>query len=330
MRKVRRRAVIVAGCAAVLPALSQDHTGRARSAARIAFLEAGSASTNRHFLEAFETGLRELGYQVGRQVVIDALWAEGRADRFAPLAQELLQRRPDVMVVASTLGAVAIKPVVKTTPVVFVGVADPQDAGLVASLARPGGNFTGLSRVFGEGLLGKAVQILKGMVPRAARCAILWNTAGAVESRVKEARVALQALNMTALTLELRDETGIEPAFRRMTSERADVLVVITDPLTLRHRQAVVDLAARERIPAVYEFAEFARAGGLVAYSASVPALFKRSAMYVDKILRGANPAELPVEQPTVFELVINLKTARTLGLTVPQSIVSRADEVIE
>ncbi len=280
---IRRRAALVAGCAAAFSAHGQDN-GKRAAVARVAFLEAGSASTNRHFLEAFETGLRELGYRVGRQVVIDALWAEGQADRFAPLAQELLQRKPDVMVVASTLGAVAIKPVVKVTPVVFVGVADPQAAGLVETLARPGGNFTGLSRVFGEGLLGKAVQIL----------------------------------------------TGIEPAFRRMKSERADVLVVITDPLTLRHRQAVVDLAARERIPAVYEFAEFARSGGLVAYSASVPALFKRSAMYVDKILRGANPGELPVEQPTVFELVINLKTARTLGLTVPPSIVSRADEVIE
>jgi len=297
---------------------------------RVGFLEAGASSTNRHFLDAFLKGMRELGYQPGKDLLVDEGWAEGQAERFPALLAELSQRRPDVIVVASTLGAMAAKANVKTIPVVFVGAADPLDAGLVASYAHPGGNFTGLSRVFGEGLLGKAVQILKGIVPRASRCAVLWNVVGAVEVRVREARVALQALGMTALPVEVRDAAGLEAAFARLRAERADSLVVIADPLTLRHRQQVVDLAARERVPAVYEFAEFARAGGLVAYSASVPALFQRSAVYVDKILRGARPGDLPVEQPTQFELVINLKTARALGLTVPQSMLARADEVIE
>jgi len=319
----------------LLPILLAAATGRGfaqapRSAFRVAFLEAGASSTNRHFLVAFEDGLRELGYQPGRGVVIEERWAEGQAERFAPLAIELMQLRPDVMVVASTLGAVAVKPVVKSIPVVFVGVADPIAAGLVTSLARPGGNFTGLSRVFGEGLLGKAVQILQGIAPKISRCAILWNAKGAVEVRLREAEQALRALGLAPLPVEVRDVAEFEGAFKRMKTGRADSLVVITDPLTLRHRQALVDLAARERIPAVYEFAEFARAGGLLSYSASVPALFKRSALYVDKILRGASPAELPVEQPTVFELVVNLKTARALGLAVPQSLVARADEVIE
>jgi len=297
---------------------------------RVGFLEAGASSTNRHFLEAFLKGMRELGYQPGKDLLVDEGWAEGQAERFPALLAELAQRRPDVIVVASTLGAMAAKANVKTIPVVFVGAADPLDAGLVASYAHPGGNFTGLSRVFGEGLLGKAVQILKGIVPRASRCAVLWNVMGAVEVRVREAQVALRALGMTALPVEVRDAAGFEAAFARLRAERADSLVVIADPLTLRHRQQVVDLAARERVPAVYEFAEFARAGGLVAYSASVPALFQRSAVYVDKILRGARPGDLPVEQPTQFELVINLKTARALGLTVPQSMLARADEVIE
>jgi len=297
---------------------------------RVGFLEAGASSTNRHFLDAFLKGMRELGYQPGKDLLVDEGWAEGQAERFPALLAELAQRRPDVIVVASTLGAMAAKANVKTIPVVFVGAADPLDAGLVASYAHPGGNFTGLSRVFGEGLLGKAVQILKGIVPRASRCAVLWNVVGAVEVRVREAQVALQALGMTALPVEVRDAAGFEAAFARLRAERADSLVVIADPLTLRHRQQVVDLAARERVPAVYEFAEFARAGGLVAYSASVPALFQRSAVYVDKILRGARPGDLPVEQPTQFELVINLKTARALGLTVPQSMLARADEVIE
>jgi putative ABC transport system substrate-binding protein len=301
-----------------------------RSPFRVGFLEAGASSTNRHFLDAFLKGMRELGYQPGKDLLVDEGWAEGQAERFPALLAELSQRRPDVIVVASTLGAMAAKANVKTIPVVFVGAADPLDAGLVASYAHPGGNFTGLSRVFGEGLLGKAVQILKGIVPRASRCAVLWNVVGAVEVRVREARVALQALGMTALPVEVRDAAGLEAAFARLRAERADSLVVIADPLTLRHRQQVVDLAARERVPAVYEFAEFARAGGLVAYSASVPALFQRSAVYVDKILRGARPGDLPVEQPTQFELVINLKTARALGLTVPQSMLARADEVIE
>ena len=320
-----RRALLFAALAVASRALAQD----AKGVRRVAFLEAGAPSTNRHFLAAFQAGLRELGYQLGRDVVIDERWAEGQVERFTPLASELMQLRPDVMVVASTIGAVAIKPVVRSIPVVFVGVADPMGAGLVTSLARPGGNFTGLSRVFGEGLLGKAAQLLQVIVPKISRCAILWNGKGAVEVRLQEALQALHSLGMTPLPVEIRELSDFEAAFQRMKAERADALVVITDPLTLRHRQVLVDLAARERIPVVYEFAEFARAGGLVSYSASVPALFKRAAMYVDKILRGASPAELPVEQPTVFELVVNLRTARALGLAVPQSLVARADEVI-
>jgi putative ABC transport system substrate-binding protein len=201
--------------------------------------------------------------------------------------------------------------------------------GLVTNLARPGGNLTGLSRLFDEGLLGKALQLLKDIVPRATRVAILWNPGGAVDPRVKEAEAAMRALGMTPLPVEVRDLRSLDEAFAKMRERHADALLVITDPLTLRYRDAIVTLAASSRIPAVYEFAEFARAGGLIAYSASVPALFRRAAVYVDKILKGAPPGELPVEQPTKFELVINLKTAKALGLTIPQSLLVRADEVI-
>jgi len=297
---------------------------------RIGFVEAGAASANQHFLDSFEMGMRELGYVNGTSVIIDARWAEGRADRFPELLGELGKLKPDVMVVASTLGAVAARKVVSTTPVVFVGVSDPIGMGLVASLARPGGSMTGISRVFGEGLIGKALQLLKAIVPGASRIAILWNTAGRVEPRIDEAQAGVRALGMTPLPIAVRDRSDFDGAFMRMRKQNADAVLVVADPLTVRYRDPIVALAASYRIPAVYEFAEFARAGGLIAYSASIPVLFYRAASYVDKILKGARPGDLPVEQPTKFELVINARTARTLGLAIPQSALLQADEVVQ
>jgi putative ABC transport system substrate-binding protein len=297
---------------------------------RIGLVEAGTAQANQHFVDAFVAGLREQGYTPGKSILLDVRWAEGRAEEFPILLADLQRERPDVIVVSSTLGARAAKRVVSTTPVVFIGVSDPVEAGLVATPAHPGGTFTGLSRVFGEGLLGKAVQMLKDIVPRASRCAILWNTQGDVDSRLREARAALQSLGLAAVDAPLRDPAELERTYAALRAQRADILLVVTDPMTLANRQRIVDLAASERIPAVYEFPEFARAGGLLAYSASIPALFRRAAIFVDKILKGAQPGDLPVEQPTAFELVVNLKAARKLGLTVPQSLLLRADEVIE
>jgi putative ABC transport system substrate-binding protein len=313
--------------------LAQPVVSRAQPATkvyRIGFLEAGAESVNRHFLEAFRSGLRELGYSEGGNVVIDARWAEGRAERFPELLGELLTLQPDVFVIASTLGAVAAKSAVASIPVVFVGVSDPLDMGLVKSLARPGGNMTGISRGFGEGLIGKALQLLKSIVPGASRIAILWNSAGEVAPRLKEAEAAVRTLHMTPLPIDLRAPFDFDEAFARIRRQRANAMMVVTDPLTLRHRETIVRLAAANRIPAVYEFAEFARAGGLISYAASVPPLFHRAATYVDKILKGAKPGDLAVEQPTKFELVINLKTAKALGITIPQSLLLRADEVIQ
>ncbi len=296
---------------------------------RIGFLEAGAPSANQHFLDAFVRGMAQLGYVDGKNVVFDARWAEGRAERFAPRLSEMMRLDPAVIVVASTLGAVAAKSVVKTIPVVFVGVADPIEAGVVATLARPGGNITGISRAFDASLIGKTLQLLKEVVPAASRIALLWNGQGAVGARVIEAQQALRALGATPVSVEIRDAEDLDKAFATMKQQRADAMMVVTDPLTLRHRRRIVALAETNRLPAVYEFAEFARDGGLIAYSASIPALFERAAVFVDKILRGASPAEMPVEQPTQFALVVNLKTARVLGLTVPPSLLLRADEVI-
>ena len=324
-----RRAFIGTVGASLLAAAIAVRAQAATKVYRIGFLEAGAASVNRHFLEAFQSGLREFGYVQGNNVVIDDRWAEGRAERFPELLGELVQLKPDMIVVASTLGAVAAKKVVTSIPVVFVGVADPLDMGLVVSLARPGGNMTGISRGFGEGLVGKGLQLLKNIVPEASRIAILWNAAGEIAPRLKEAQAAVRTLGMMPLPIDVRESSDFDGAFARMRKQNANAMMVLADPLTLRHRETIVNLAAANRIPAVYEFAEFARAGGLISYAASVPALFHRAASYVDKILKGAKPGDLSIEQPTKFELVINLKTARALGIAVPQSVLLRADEVI-
>ena len=238
--------------------------------------------------------------------------------------------RPEVIVVASTLGAVEAKKATTSIPVIFIGVTDPQGNGLVTSLARPGGNITGLARTAGEGLIPKTVQLLREVVPSVTRMAILWNPAASQAERRRQVISAAEAFGITPLVVEVRDRDGIGPAFEVMRKERANGLFVITDPLTLANRNEIVKLAASERIPAIYEFGEFARAGGLMAYAPSVTEQFRRAANYDDKILRGAKPGDLPVEQPTRFELVINLNAAKALGITAPRDLLLRADEVIQ
>jgi putative ABC transport system substrate-binding protein len=214
--------------------------------------------------------------------------------------------------------------------VVFVGASDPVGNGLAASLGRPGGNMTGLSRAVEDGTLGKAMQVLKEIVTGAERVAILWNPDARVNARHREAEAAARSLGMEPVSFGVRDRSGFGTAFFEMRRRHMDAMVVVGDPLTLVNRATIVKLAAESRIPAVYEFAEFARDGGLVAYAPSVVALFHRAAAYVDKIFNGASPGDLPIEQPTKFELVVNLKTAKALGLTIPQSLRLRADEVIQ
>ncbi len=303
---------------------------QAQAMYRIGFVEAGAASANQHFIDAFMDGLRDLGYVPGKNIVVDARWAEGQAEGFRRALSEVIMLRPDVIVVSSTLGAVEAKKATTSIPVVFVGVPDPVGSGLVSGLARPGGNLTGLARAAGEGLVGKTVQALTELVPGVTRMAILWNPDAAIEERRRQAMTAAGAFGITPSVIEVRDRDGIEAAFAAMRKQRANALFVVTDPLTLQNRREIVRLAAANRIPAVYEFGEFARAGGLVAYAPSITEQFRRAAIYVDKILRGAKPGELPVEQPTKFELVINLKAAKALGITVPREMLLRADEVIQ
>ncbi len=239
----------------------------------------------------------------------------------------------EVIVAASTDGALAAKKTTTTTPIVFVGVADPVGSGVVSNLARPGGNVTGLSFAFGEGFAGKWLELLKEALPKLSRAAILYNPAQTQRLSthyVKELRVAGDALGVTLQLFEVRDSNEFARAFAVMAREQLGGLIVLPDPLTLRHRASIVELSNKGQLPAMFGFAEYARAGGLMAYGPSVPDLFRRAATYVDRILKGAKPADLPIEQPTKFELVINLKTAKALGLTIPQSLLLRADQVIE
>jgi len=297
---------------------------------RIALLEAGAPSANQHFVDAFMAGMREFGYVPGKNILVDVRWAEGKVEGFRRALDELIGLRPDVIVVASTLGAVEAKKATTSIPVIFIGVPDPQGNGLVTSLARPGGNITGLARTAGEGLIPKTVQLLRDFVPGVARMAILWNPGASIGDQRRQAMAAAQALGITPLVVEVRDRDGIGPAFATMRLERANGLFVLADPLTLANRNEIVKLAASERIPAVYQFGEFVRSGGLIAYAPSVTEQFRRAPIYVDKILRGARPGDLPIEQPTKFELVINLNAAKALGITASKDMLLRADEVIQ
>jgi putative tryptophan/tyrosine transport system substrate-binding protein len=298
---------------------------------RIGFVEAGSKSANQHFIEAFRAGLRDLGYVEGQNIAIEERWAEGRVERFPDLLADLLRLRVDVIVQASSPGAVTAKKVATSVPVVFVGVADPVGLGLVESLSRPGGNVTGLSLGFAEGFAGKWIELFKEAVPRVSRVAVLSNPLQPAQpGLLSHAQTAATALGVKLVSVPVQDANGLDGAFAAMAADGVRGLIVFTDPLTLRYRARIVELAAAHRLPAMYTFGEFVRAGGLMAYGPSVAEMFRRAATYVDRILKGVKPADLPVEQPTKFELIINLKTAKALGLTIPPSVLVRADEVIE
>ena len=297
---------------------------------RVAFLGAESGSTNRHFLDAFRQGLREHGYIEGQNLTLEERWAEGRSERFPELVGELVRLKAQVILTVSLPAALAAKSATTTTPIVFIA-GDPLGSGLVASLARPGGNLTGLSISLGEDFSGKWLELLKEALPKATRVAVLWNpTNPANAAYLTVLRGAAQKLGVKLQSAEVREPGGFDSAFSSMSAERAQALVVVVDPLTVRYRGRIAELAAKNRLPAMYGFREFADAGGLMAYGANVADLCRHAATYVDKILKGAKPADLPIEQPTTFELVINLKTAKALGLTIPQTLLQRADQVIE
>jgi putative ABC transport system substrate-binding protein len=282
-------------------------------------------------LDAFRQALRELGWVEGQNIVIDYRFAEGRFDRLPDLAAELVRLKVDIIVAQPTPAAAAAKNATETIPIVMISVGDPVGLGLIASLARPGGNVTGSSYSVGLEIAGKGLELLKETVPKVRRVAILSNPANPGHPlAIREVNVAARSLGVQLQLLEARDPNEFDGAFAAMATERVGVLLVVADSMFLLHRTRLADLAARSRLPAAYGNREIVEAGGLMSYGPSVRDLFRRSATFVDKILKGAKPGDLPVEQPTKFELVINLKTAKVLGLTIPPSLLQRADEVIQ
>ena len=279
---------------------------------------------------AFREGLRELGYVEGQTVKIESRAAEGHYDRLPGLAADLVNLKVDVIVTYGTPASQAAKRATSTIPIVMAAIIDPVASGLVASLARPGGNVTGQSMMSPD-LVEKQLQILKELVPRVSRVALLHNPANPGNApQVRHAQDAVRALGVRLQLLGARGPGEIDSAFAAMTSEQAGAVIVLVDAMLQDNRAHIADLAARHRLPAVYGLSEYAEAGGLLTYGPSRLDMFRRAATYVDKILKGARPGDLPVEQPTKFELVINLKTAKALGLTIPQSILARADQSIQ
>ena len=303
---------------------------QASKVARIGHLTLNRAR-NSHLREAFLQGLRDLGYAEGRNLVIEYRDAEGKPERLPALAAELVALKVDVIVAASAFPALAAKQATRTLPIVFIDVSDPVTDGFVTSLARPGGNVTGLSSLV---LVGKRLELLTQAVPGVSRVAVLWQP-GATGERtekdlLKEAEVAARALGVRLQFVEARSPADFDRAFSDMTRARDGALTMLGGVMFFNERRRLVDLAAKNRLPAVYPRTEYVDAGGLMAYGPNQADLNRRAATYVDKILKGAKPGDLPVEQPTKFELVINLKTAKTLGLTIPPSLLLRADEVIQ
>ena len=296
---------------------------------RIGILEQGGlrASPSQ---EAFRQQLRELGYIEGQNLILEYRLAEGRAERLPGLAAELVRLKVDVIVAGGTLGPLAAKHATGTIPIVLSAAGDPVGTGLVASLAKPGGNVTGLSNLGAE-LMGKRLQLTREIVPELSRVAVLWNAANPIaEIAFKETEAAARTLKVQVQSVEVRGPDDFDNALPATVSGSAGSLFVIDDPLLFRYLKQIADFAVRNRLPATAIYKNFAEAGGLMTFGASLADLYRRAAIFVDKILKGAKPADLPVEQPTKYELVINLKTAKALGLTISPSLLQRADQVIE
>jgi len=295
---------------------------------RIGMLERTSPVVNAVNVNAFRQGLRERGYVEGERFLIEYRSADGRDEQFPILAAELVQMKVNLILTRGTPAALAARNATATIPVVFTGVGDPVGQGIVASLARPGRNITGLSAAVTE-IFPKRVQLIRELVPKAARIAALFNMSNpALPSQWREVERAARSLGVEVHLLDVRKAEHLVPAFDAATRQRADALIVGLDTLTQANQQLIVDLAAKRRLPAIYASMEFA--GGLAVYGVNYPEMYRQAASFADKIFKGAKPADLPVEEPTKVELVINLKTAKTLGLTIPQSVLFRADHVIE
>ena len=323
----RRQFIALLGGAAAWPLAAQAQ--QAAKVFQIGFLFYGSSGSSPE-LDAFRQGLREFGYIEGQNIAVEYRFAGGQVERLPDLAAELVRLKPDVIVTPATPASVAAKQATGTIPIVFAGVADAVGAGLIANLARPDGNVTGLTSISAE-LGGKRLELLKRLVNNASRVAVLYNPADRSNVLVlKELQEAAPALTLTLQPFEVRGSSEFEGAFAAMTRERADAMFGAAGILTFQNRQTVVDLAANSRIPTLCGHRQFVEAGGLMSYAVNFYDQIRRTAAYVDQILKGAKPGDLPVQQPTKFEFILNLKTAKALGLTIPPGVIAIADEVTE
>jgi len=296
---------------------------------RVGWIVGSPLQTTKHVFEAFRQGLRDLGYVEGQTIALEPRSADGRMERMPRLVDELIRIKVDVLVVTNSPAALAAKKATKTIPIVMFA-PDPVGQGLVTSLARPGGNVTGMS-YYSVGIHSKRLEIIRRLVPGLTRVAVLKNPLVKVHAIFwQEIKATAQTLGMALQPIEVHGPADFEAAFSAATQANAQALLALDDPLTIGYRSRIVELAASSHLPAIYGFREFADAGGLISYGADFVVLFRHSATFVDKILRGAKPADLPIEQPTKFELVINLKAAKTIGLTVPPLLLAQADDVIE
>lgn len=324
----RREFITLLGSMAVIwPLIARAQQASKQSL--IGYLGTSSPSLEAHSLDAFRQKLRELGQVEGRNIAIEYRWAEGRDDRLPELAAELVRMKPDVIVTTGTPGTLAAKQATSTIPIIFASIGDPVGAGIVASFARPGGNATGFNFT-GPELEGKRLQILNDLVPGLSRIVALWNPLSMGEEFYRQTQVAATALDMTLQPVEASRIDDLERSFATIGRADAQALIVLADSFLLSHRKQIVEFAASRRLPAIYPYREYVEAGGLSSYAPSKIDRFRRTAAYVDKILRGAKPTDLPVEAPTIFELVVNGKTAKALGLSVPATLLASADEVIE
>ena len=297
---------------------------------RIGFLGNSTAALEANLVGPFREGLRDLGYVEGRNVLIEYRWAEGKYDRFPALIGELLALKVAVIVTAGTPATLAVKKATTSVPLVMSAVGDPVGTGIVPSLSHPGGNITGLTAISTE-MDAKRLELLREVVPSVSYIALLWNAASPLQVLAeKQVQAAAQVLRMRVLSLGVKTEEEIKSALAVMARERPDALLVLADRLLLHHRALIMDFATRHRLPGVHAYRELVEAGGLMSFGPSYADMHKRAAYFVDRILKGAKPGDLPVERPRTFELVINLKVAKALGLTIPQSVLLRGTEIIQ
>jgi putative ABC transport system substrate-binding protein len=329
---IGRRAFVAAVVGALLAAARLAHAQASRKVRRIGYLSTGSAAaTYVKPLEAFKDELREHGWIEGSNVSIEYRWAEGKADRLPALAVELVRLDVDVIAASPTPAVLAAMKATTTIPIVGMGLTEPVAVGAVASIARPGGNVTGVTYSVDADIFGKQLQLLKDLVPNAATIAVLVNpgNTSALPQTIGSLQAAARSLGVELKIVETRSPDQFDASFARMARDRAEGLVVTGDSMFFLHRARLAQLAARHRLPAMSTQAQWVEAGGLVSYGPNLPDLWRRGATYVDKILRGAKPADLPVEQPTRFELIVNLNAAKAIGLTVPPRVLQRADQVV-